>query len=164
MEKIRTKYSWKTGSRITLKAEVLGPCLRALAQRHGKAVAAKKLVEEARDPEHVAHDAFEWNNTKAAERYRIFQANHLLRSICFNVITPKGSGEVTRLFAAIRDSEEPNKSTYVLSDYAMSNKELREQVLQRALSELSSFKLKYQRLSELADVFKAIDRVLDKNR
>jgi hypothetical protein len=158
--KHQIKYSWKHGARISLKADVVGPCLKQLAERYGKSVAAKKLLEEARDREHVTHRHFDWNDKTAGEKYRLDQARELLGSIMFEVVTPKGAGESTRLFAAIREKEEPNKSRYVLFEHAMSDKNLREQVLQRALAELSSFKVKYQRLTELADVFKAIDKLL----
>lgn len=39
------------------------------------------LLDVARDENHPLHDRFEWNDTEAAERFRLIQAGNIIRSV-----------------------------------------------------------------------------------
>lgn len=51
---------------------------QALYEEHGK-VTARQLVDAARPEESPAHAGFEWDDTKAAEEYRLNQGRRWLR-------------------------------------------------------------------------------------
>lgn len=56
--------------------------LKDLYTQHGK-LTAPMVVGAARNKAHPLHTAFEWNNSKAAEEYRLIQARHLIREVRF---------------------------------------------------------------------------------
>jgi hypothetical protein len=69
-----------------------------------------ELLEEdvllaARDPKSAMHDHFEWNNSKAAEAYRLEQARHLIRSVTIKVTTIDGQERSRRVYASQYDPE-----------------------------------------------------------
>ena len=45
-------------------------------------ITPKNLVEANRDESAPLHNEFEWNDTKAAEKYRETQAGYIIRNIC----------------------------------------------------------------------------------
>ncbi len=53
--------------------------LAEIRQRRGVLTAAV-VLDEARDPAHPLHDRFEWDDSAAAERYRLEQARNIIRS------------------------------------------------------------------------------------
>src|SRR5262245_35301787 len=58
--------------------------LAALADRGGN-VAPLRVIDAARDPAHIFHDEFEWDDVKAAHRDRLVTAAKLIRSCRFKV-------------------------------------------------------------------------------
>ena len=52
--------------------------LQAVYDRHGM-LTPGLLLEEARDPSHPLHSRFEWDDTEAAERWRLYQARKLIQ-------------------------------------------------------------------------------------
>lgn len=51
-----------------------------LFDKHGK-ITASMLVQAAKSKDSPAHDAFEWNNTKAANEYRLWQARQFIKKV-----------------------------------------------------------------------------------
>jgi hypothetical protein len=154
-------YSWVPGSRLgrELDATVIGPEIERLIEVHGQKLKAETVVDTAASPMSPLHPAFEWDDTKAAQEHRIFQAQHLLRSVQITVATPEG-GEITTRATVTRERHgQPGKHYYSTTEYALSDAELRAEVLKQALREAVAFRRKYAELSELAQVFAIIDRV-----
>jgi len=54
--------------------------LQELYEQRGK-LTASIVLEEARDPGHPLHSRFEWNDSVAAEKYRLEQARELIRKV-----------------------------------------------------------------------------------
>ena len=107
------------------------------------------------------HKAFEWDDEVAAERYRETQASYIIRSI---VVKPEMTNEPVRKFVSIskpisEDEDEP-RQTYRAIETVVSDESLRAQMLANAFAELAAFRRKYVSLSELAEVFAAIDRLV----
>jgi hypothetical protein len=53
--------------------------LNRIAREHGGVARPEDVVEAARPPDSVLHSRFQWDDTKAAAQYRLFQARQLLR-------------------------------------------------------------------------------------
>ena len=49
-------------------------------------VTAEKVVETARNPKHVLHDYFEWDDRKAAHSFRVDQARTLLADVRYEIV------------------------------------------------------------------------------
>jgi len=144
------KFSWKSGSRVKLKAQSTGEYLYKLAGKKGD-LTAEIVLQDARLPSSPIHSFFDWNNKLAAEKWRMRQARYLLASVEVKL------GEDTapiRAFANIRIEE----SVYSTIIVAMSDKQKREYVVRRAWEELRDWRKRYNEYKELAAVFEAMDQ------
>lgn len=81
------------------KDEVIKKVLMDL-EREGR-LSPYDVVDAARDPTHVLHNHFEWDDTVAAERFRLSQARRLIRSIELVVI------QETRVISAVAYVRDP---------------------------------------------------------
>lgn len=151
-------YQWKDGSRLTrLDAQVIGERIEGIRSLHGS-VTASAVVADARAANSPLHPAFEWNNKVAAERYRLEQARHLLRHITVTFAPTDGSTERTiRAFVTVPDASEDGADVYQSTEVAMSDPDMRRHVVERARRELDSWKRRYRDISELADIFAALE-------
>ena len=113
-----------------------------------------QIVELAKGKSTELHRCFEWNNTVAAEKYRLHQA----RQICANLIIKRpeedaGENDVPiRVFYKTTNDEGYKDSAIIFhkeDEYAA--------LLKRALGELHAFKMKYSSLKEISDILAMID-------
>ena len=134
-------------------------------KRPGREVIAKELASLERrgrlDPKRVVtwarahrssglHSCFVWNNTKAAEQYRLWQARELIvsveavyedgqkRQVYVSPMVSRGTGGYHRLVNVVGEDE------------------LRDQFLLEALKELERVCAKYEDLTELSGVRVAV--------
>lgn len=104
-----------------------------------------------RHPTSALHRQFEWNNSKAATEYRLWQARRLIQ---INVTMDGGGPQLVSL-----SLDRINGGGYRDIRDVMSNKDLREMALAEALSELTRVQAKYERIQELAGVWAEVRRV-----
>jgi len=140
-------YQWKR--RYPVAPEIFNEILTALPE-----ITPEAVVDSARQHASPIHECFEWNDAIAAEEHRKQQARVM---ICNLVVVEEGRPD-TRAFVSVQFEEEANR--YVQIDEAFTDEEYRRQVLEQAYSEMESFKRKYHRLKELADVIRSIRKVL----
>jgi hypothetical protein len=80
-KKQREKYVFRSGSRIAgIEPDVAVSALMEIKNKHGR-LNARDIVDEASDPSHPLHPAFQWDDRKAGDAYRLWQARHLSRSV-----------------------------------------------------------------------------------
>lgn len=149
------KYAWRPGSRVSIDADKAGRELARIEKSEGE-LTPTAVLDRARSANSSLHGHFEWDDNIAAEQHRLSQAGELIRSIVIdvthsNVEPPKA----TRAYVSVQ--RESGRS-YVATQTAMSDVELRRQVLDRAWAELEAFRRKYGDMQELAKVFAAMDR------
>ena len=145
-------YKWRF-YQYSVPAEVVGKTIEKIEKKHGECT-APLLLEEARNPKSKIHSLFEWDDTVAAEKWRLTQASQIITAVA--VIYDENDGEpiVTRAFANVGQK---NKGSFVTMAKAMSDEASRAIVLKHALEELQAFQSKYATLTELAGVFSAIE-------
>lgn len=115
-------------------------------------VTPQEVLEKARDENSELHKCFEWNDSIAAEKYRLQQAGNVLRMLVF---TPKSEEQPPlRIFHITEE-----KNVYQPTKMFLKNEDEYQSLLKRAISELNAFKQKYHTLSELEEIFKAIDEL-----
>lgn len=157
-------YRWKSGSRLSGDAQAVGRRLEELSTQHGELL--PEIVErDARKKGSPLHDLFTWDDSAAALQYRLGQAAHIIR--CVIVIDDPAAPEPHTAYVRVEvpngvgldDEERVFRSSYRPTALVMSDAELREQVVARALRDLAALRQKYRDLDELAEVFRAIDRV-----
>jgi len=140
------------GKRLRIDEE-----LELVASRHGGILRAEDVVEFARNPETELHKHFEWDDSKAAHEYRLWQARQVIR-VYATIIPNENVGEVRAYVSLYPDRTQPGGGYRPLA-VVLSDDQLREQLLRQALKEADTWRHKYQQLERLAPIFKALEQV-----
>ena len=151
-------YKYKLGDKMfPVSANDAGTYLEKLHTNFGM-IDPKSVVVMAKDESNILHNCFEWEDTKAAEGYRILQAKSLIRSIV--VVDEKKDVEekyiVTRAFVNVPMSKEGIKSYHTISA-AMENDYSKAMLLKQAERDMIIFQTKYVGLSELSEIMLAMN-------
>lgn len=141
-------YQWKVPGIMPVDAQTAGNELQRIYERDG-VIEPETVVAESRTPSAPLHSCFEWDDEKAAHKYRITQAQNIIRAI---VVVDEAKQPDTRAFVNVQREYHP-------VSVVVRNPEKREILLQNALNELRWFQRKYNTLQELAAVFSAIEEV-----
>jgi hypothetical protein len=135
------------------KTELIEAELERIRARDGGVLNPAAVVEVASDPESVLHTQFQWDDTKAAQAYRIWQARQLISMVV--TVLPHENKPV-RMYVSLRDDRDPAGGYRGLAD-VMGDTDMRRALLREAFSELNRLKQKYNQLSELTPVFAAAE-------
>jgi hypothetical protein len=129
--------------------------LKRIAEKHGNLLKPEIVVQCARQKTSPLHKYFEWNNSEAAEKYRIWQARQLL---AVTVEYIQSSREPVQVFVSLK----PDRKTggYRVLSEVLTDAEMRQQMLADAKADMDVFIHKYKRLTELASVFSVMKKVL----
>lgn len=143
-------------------SKALAPGLREemvrIAQTEGT-LTPISVVEHARSPESPLHRYFEWDDTAAAENFRLLQAGFLIRRVRVTITPANDAPPVTvRAFVSL-DSDRRLGNGYRQTVEVMADPAMASELLAGAMAELGAFRKKYARLSELSGVMREIDRL-----
>lgn len=141
-------YQWKVPGIMPVDAQTAGNELQRIYERDG-VIEPETVVLESQTPSAPLHSCFEWNDEKAAHKYRIAQAQNIIRAI---VVVDEAKQPETRAFVNVQREYHP-------VSVVVRNPEKRDILLQNALNELRWFERKYNTLQELSNVFAAIEEV-----
>lgn len=133
--------------------------LESLMEENGGVLPPASVVDYARDPATALHEYFEWDDAAAGEKYRIDQARTLIRATV-TVQNINNRDRRIQAFVSIIDDRRNKGGGYRTTVEVMSSEQMRERMLETAKMELAGFKKRYRDLTELADLFEVIDRVL----
>lgn len=152
-------YRFRDGFHLNGDPQVVGETLEDIRRMHEGRLRPEAVVEAAREPDSVLHGYFEWNDAEAARKYRLHQADHLIRAV---VVCPEDGDrpfEPVRAFVCVKESPGvPRAFTHICE--AMRDEALREQVLERARAELAAWRKRYAHLAEFAALFEVIDAIV----
>ena len=111
-----------------------------------------EVLEKAKDETTELHKCFEWNDSIAAEKYRLEQAKNIIRMLVYEKETKEQP--VVRYYAKTETKHvyQPTKQFLVQEDEYQG-------LLRRALAELEAFKNKYHTLTELENIFEAMEMI-----
>lgn len=111
-----------------------------------------EVLEKAKDETTELHKCFEWNDSIAAEKYRLEQAKNIIRMLVYEKETKEQA--VVRYYAKTETKHvyQPTKQFLVQEDEYQG-------LLRRALAELEAFKNKYHTLTELENIFEAMEMI-----
>ena len=127
--------------------------LAALYDQHG-ALDPKVIVSWAREnPESDLYSRFTWDDSAAAEQYRLLQARNLITEV--EVVYPDGK----KRQVYVSPIESRGKGGYSSLVEVLSDKERKARFLEQALNEYRRLGEKYESLKELAGVRAAVERV-----
>ena len=142
--------TWKIKGLYKADAEKVYSEITAL----GDSFSPEQIVEAARDKNSELHKCFTWDNKAAAENWRRHQARMLVAQLVIKTETTDNEPVSVRVIAsaASRNEYKPVvKLIEVEQDYA--------DLLARAVSELKAFQQKYKTITELREIFEAIDEL-----
>ena len=116
------------------------------------AVTPEEVVKKAQKKNSELHKLFEWDDTVAAHKYRLEQARLVIRML---VVVPKAEEDTPiRAFSLTTES-----CTYQPTRFFLQQPDEYQALLERAKAELIAFKKKYKALTELEEIFEAIDEL-----
>ena len=149
-------YRW-TIPAYPVNAQIAGAFLENIIKKYGS-LKPSYVVGESKDIKTILHRYFEWDNEKAADKYRKHQALDL---IC-NLTAVKLTGHVEpsqpiRAFISFKQDNEFVSVANVLNTPA-----LQENMLDMAMRELETFRQKYATLEFLSDLISDIDKNIKK--
>lgn len=153
-------YKASKGAQFTDEdAQTYGKCVEEIAEKKGK-VTPSDIVTEGKNPKSPLFNYFDWDDKNAAEKYRIIQARHLINHL--TVVVTINGGELREHKAFFNVNETPfdkiKNKVYVTMIRALSEPELRKQVLARAIREVEYWQSKYNEYSEFSEIFDAISK------
>ena len=174
-------YEWQKGTRARVDAQTAGEELERLREQYDGVIAPDSVVDAARAAESPLHAAFTWDDSQAAHLHRLSEARYMMRSLIIvyakpenqedhrvrayqNLVVTKAepTAEPGNRFALTvpTDDDGPNETrqAYVHIIDAMQDKNLRDQILQKALAEITSWRRRYAEYREFAEIFASIDR------
>ena len=147
-------YGWRSGSRISIDAQKAGKELERIKRSQNGLLEPENIVDAARDANNVLHPHFEWDDSVAAEAFRADQARDLVRSLTVDISRSNLEEKHVRAFVNVVTGDQQG---YVSTFTALSSKDLRKHILQRAFAELEAWRARHAELSELARIFAAMD-------
>lgn len=151
------KYEWRNGFQSQkVDAAKVAQILEKLPQ-----VTPAAVLESARSQKSPMHKLFTWDDTDAAHEWRLHQARQVIGALQVTYI--EGPVEpVKYMHATVRASN--GDTRYNTVDEILSKRDTRNQLLNEALRELSSFRRKYAMLSELANLIPFVDAEIENIR
>jgi hypothetical protein len=84
------EFEFREGARYQVSADAIGRELGRIYKRD-QVITAPVVVAESRPDDAPLHGVFEWEDEVAGEKYRIWQARHMIRSV--RIITEDDQGE-----------------------------------------------------------------------
>lgn len=115
-------------------------------------ISAKEILEKAKDPKSELHKCFEWDDKKAAEKWRLQQAKTLVCNLVFEM--PDEKDEPIRVFHITTE-----QSVYKPTKMILQQPDEYQSLLNNAKAELQAFKRKYKILQELEEIFEKIEEL-----
>lgn len=156
----RRTYSAAPGAPFSDRdARLIGPALEDMASRRGGALRPEEVVEEAASPAHPLHPYFEWDDSAAADRYRVQQARQMIASVRVRVVDPKGRRAPFKAWFSVRRDDRIGRA-YVPLEEVAAQAPLREQVVADALRELQAWSARYRAYQEMDGLRVELERLV----
>ena len=151
---MNTKVKYKETGKIN--SQVIQEILKVEKQ---DGLTAESLLDKAKEKESPLHDLFDWNNSEAAEKWRLHQARILINEVKI-IVGNKEMYAFENVKIAVEDMNKENSSRrYKPIVEILSNEDYRKQVIQSALDSLLYWKEKHSDFVELKPIFISIDKV-----
>ena len=154
-------YKWE-GYAYSVDANIVGQQFEKIEKEKGE-ITSQTVLDEARPESSPIHELFEWDDTVAAEKYRLNTASSIIRCLAIEVEDKDKKPIKCKAFVNVsKESGVTAKGKFINVSSAMENEDTRDIVIKRALNELRAFQNKYKSLVEFAGLFEEIDNLLDK--
>lgn len=123
----------------------------------GDEVKPEQVVAKAKDEDSELHKCFDWNDTSAAEKYRLFQAKQVINHLIVIKRDVEEPEKEPIQFRVMLKNEKSYDSGYKQTIVMVRDEDEYRKMLEQAYAELKAFKKKYACLSELSDILAMIE-------
>jgi len=158
------RYGWKKG--FPYKAldvvAVVGE-LDDIKEKFAGKLSPDDVIAQARHKSSSMHDYFEWDNAIAGEKWRVTQAQHLLRSIVIIEQDNAGENVEVRAFVVVEENEEDGRNFEPIRA-VMADPDKHDLLLNKALAEITEWQRRYKVFKEFNEIFGAIKTITAKIR
>ena len=139
-------------------AQVVGEQLEKIELKYGE-ITKENFLNESRSKTSPTHALFEWNDSIAAEKYRLEQAGQVIRMITVSISA--ADNEEPKTIRAFVNSQPDNitKGRFINILSGMNNEETRRVIIANAMAELKQFEKKYALYTEFTEVITAINKL-----
>jgi hypothetical protein len=145
-------YEFDIKGLYKVDAQIVGEMFDNMSSS-GIEITPQSVLDAGRDVSSPIHDVFEWEDSVAAEQYRLDQARRLIGHVRIVREEEPPQQYKERGFVSISNSN----NVYVPLANALSNEEYRNHLLKQAKSDCEVFQAKYRRLQELSAVISAMN-------
>lgn len=122
--------------------------LEDIEKRNHGLLTPRHVVDEAEDPLSPLHNYFEWDDSEAGRKYRLYQARQLISKVRVRI----EDNREQKYFNATVSIGESRTQGYVSRERVKSEDEIYAQVLQQAAQELIYWRKKYSSIKELRGI------------
>lgn len=125
-------------------------------QQIGDEVKPEQVLEKAKDQSSELHKCFDWDDSSAAEKYRLTQARDVIRHL---IVIQRDTEEINKepiQFRVMLKNDSSFSSGYKQTVVMVRDEDEYQKLLANAYKELHAFKQKYSCLSELAEILALI--------
>lgn len=150
-------FQWRI-NKYPVEAEVAGEVFNDIEARYGK-VDPKVVVEESKDFDAPLHKCFEWDNRKAANKYREGQAKDMITNIIVHTEIDDSLSVPMKAYVSVVDADSGKGKKYISLSVAIENTTYLDQIIANAMKELQSFKRKYQNITQFTTILQEIEKL-----
>jgi hypothetical protein len=139
------KYCWSATS-YEADANKVGKELERIERK--EELTRESVSKFAKNKKSELHKCFEWDDSIAGEKYRLYQASNILTSI--SIVYEEEPKRTTRMYVSIKNAENQREYKNIVS--VLENDEEYQQLLDKAERDFVSYKDKYQNMIQLNDL------------
>lgn len=129
--------------------------LKNLAEQSGGLLKPQTVVEAAVPEDSPLHKMFEWDDSAAAERYRLVQARALI-TISVEYLPVGRKVKPQKVFVSLSSDRTHEGGGYRTLVSVLSDKDKRQELIQDALKDMSHFEERYKSLKEVQAVIETM--------
>lgn len=130
--------------------------LERIRESHDGILRPEDVVAYAADPTTALHRQFQWDDSEAANAYRLWQARCVIHRV--TVTFAQRPDTPIRAYVSLDRDRNQVGGGYRSTDEVLRSQDLREELLSQAMRDLAVWQRKYHQVSELAPIFAAITR------
>ncbi len=154
--KIKT-YTMKPGARLKTKIKPDALAKELLRVRDVCGLSAPTLLEESRPKKAVLHNEFTWDDSKAAEQWRLEEAGNIIRSV--QVVYEHGPSEPQRAYV-IEERPADSSATYAPVHEVLERQSSKDRLILELLADLQAFRRRFVLVSDLSHVVPVLDSLI----
>jgi len=147
-QKVRKVYKARVGAPFKQEdAQIVGETINNLLQEKGGELIPEDIVREAKKKTNPLHNLFDWDDTSAAEKFRIQQARNITNHIVETIVVDGNPKEIRTIVSVVNKEQE---RVYVSMEDAIEDVDYKKQLLDQMITTMEN-------LTDLIKLFKKHD-------